>query len=210
MAFSKAERRSLVGQIVTNSEFSEEALDQLTDNQLVALAEPDQLDKLVNNAAMPPQLKKAMEAKKKKQAAMNEDMEEEDDMEEDDMEEDEPAPPKKPMTAMKKGYGKKMSTNQWMAAAPPELRRLVANAQQIEAERRTKLVEVITANGNCPVSAEDLLVKSLDDLELMASLVSSPSQPFSYLGAAGAPTLTGNSRTKVDPLPMPGADYMKP
>jgi hypothetical protein len=149
--------------------------------------------------------------KKKKRPAMNEDMEEEeDDMEEeeDDMEEEEPAPPKKPMTAMK-GYGKKMSTNQWMAAAPPELRRMIANAQQIEAERRTKLVEVITANGNCPVSAEDLLVKSLEDLELMASLVSSPSQPFSYLGAAGAPALTGNSRIKVDPLPMPGADYMK-
>jgi hypothetical protein len=204
MAFSTKQRQALINEIVVNNEFSEEALDSLTDNQLVALAEPDKLNELVNNA-MPPALAKGLAAKKAGKAAPVEDDEEgmeEDDMEEDDMEE-EPAP-KKDMTALRRP---KMSANQWMAAAPPELRRLVANAQVVEANRRNVLIETITANANCPFDEDQLKTRSLEDLEAFAAMAggSSGAPNYNYAGASG---FVGNSN--VEALPMPGADYMKP
>jgi len=178
MAFSAEQRQALVDQITTNSDFSEDVLENLTDNQLVALAEPDKLDDLVNNA-MPPQLAKAQ-------------------MEEDDEEE----------MAVAKKYPKKMSANQWMAQAPPELRRLVANAQKVEAEQREQLISTIVANENCPLSAEELGSRSLEDLKAFAAMatVNSSSGNYDFMGAGGAPVV--NRSADVKPLPLPGAEYM--
>lgn len=214
MAFTSQERQSLVDEIVANSEFSEESLKTLTDNQLVALAEPTKLDELVNNAGMPPQLKKAMDKKKSMNQEMKDDDEEdnmEDDMEEDDEEE---MPPKKPMTAMG-AYGKKkgMSTNQWLASAPPEVRRLVANARQVETARRNHLVEIITANENCPLTADELLTRSIEDLETFAAMARSTTGPstlnhsYDFTGAAGGPVVNQRS-IEAKPLSLPSADYM--
>jgi len=201
MAFSPKQRQALINEIVVNTEFSEEALDSLTDNQLVALAEPEKLNELVNNA-MPPALAKGLAAKKAGKAAPVEDDEE--DMEEDDMEDEEEPAPKKDMTALRRP---KMSANQWMASAPPELQRLVANAQRVEADRRNQLIETITANTNCPFDEEALMARSLEDLEAFAAMAggSSGAPNYNYAGASG---FVGNSN--VEALPMPGADYMKP
>jgi hypothetical protein len=223
MAFSKQQRKGLVDQIVANNDFSEEALETLTDNQLVALLEPTKLDELVNNA-MPPQLQKAM--KKKKEETMNEDMEDdmedemdsEDDMEEEEEEEEEALPKKKPpMTTMKKGYNKKgMSTNAWLAGAPPEVRRLVANAQRAEAEKRNQLVETIVANQACPLTEKQLQTRSLEDLEVFAAMAKTSSSDigiqsagFDFFGAAGGPVVNSRSVQNAKPLALPGADYMK-
>ena len=73
MAFTKQQRTALISQITANSAFSEDQLEDLTDNQLVALNSPAQLDNLVNNACSSGKL-----------TNNEDDMEAEDDMEEED------------------------------------------------------------------------------------------------------------------------------
>jgi hypothetical protein len=198
MAFTAEQRQHLIGEITANSDFNEDILENLTDNQLVALAEPDRLDELVNNAAMPPQLAKAQ--KEKAEPVMEEDDEEDDEEEE---------------VVVAKKYPKKMSTNQWMAQAPPELRRLVANAQRIEAEQRSQLIETITANEACPFTADDLKGRSLEDLKAFAAMAtvnssgSLSSENYDFVGFGGAPVVN-RSVPDAKPLTLPTAEYMNP
>lgn len=215
MAFSKEQRRAVVAKIVANSsEFSEDTLAKLTDNQLVALAEPAKLDAMVANA-------------KGKGNTMPNDTANVDDEEgvvnesEEDTDDDDAEEPKKPPFVKNKGgnYGKDKTANSfqdWMRSAPPHVQRMVANAQRHEKAQRQRLIESITANASCPLRPEDLARRSTEDLEAFAAMAQSsqafvgnsqeePEDFYDFSGAAGG--FTGNS-SRLEPLGLPTADYM--
>jgi ABC-type Zn2+ transport system substrate-binding protein/surface adhesin len=205
MALTKEQRRSLVANIVAQiPTFEEDSLTSLTDNQLVALAKPNDLDSLVNNAA--------------KMAAK---MEDEDEDDEDD-EELVVAKGKKvyneaddEMVAAKGKKGKMTSNRKWWNDAPPEVKRLVANAQRVEKRRREELVAAITANGNCPLTADDLNARSTEDLETFAAMAqgsvaaNQADEPWAFdFSGLGEPLAANASTVAVKALGLPGADYM--
>ena len=223
MAFSKQQREGLISQIVTNSAFSKDQLESLTDNQLVALNSPVQLDLLVNGSYVDKKMTKNEDMNKK--MVENEDMESEDEMEEDSMDSEEsdmegsssesgmkkPAPPKNPVEA-KVNKTAEQTTNQWLRNAPPEIRRMVANARAIELQQREQLISTITANSSCPFSEDELQARTTEDLQAFAKMASISVNRqdfggFDYSGAAGA--FSVNSQSKVEPLGLPTADYMK-
>ncbi len=208
MALTKDQREQLIGLIVANNSFERSQLTSLTDNQLVALNDPAKLDMVVNAAKKPSMEefedeaimneyksrfgKGKVKAKDKDEEVMNEEMEDEEEMEEDDDEEEPKAP---------------ISANRWFAQAPQEIRQIVANARRIENERREVLIDKIVTNGVCPLGPAELKQRSTADLEVFAAMAGgSPSDSFNYMGAAGS--VTTNSRTKVQPLGVPTAEYM--
>lgn len=201
MALTKDQRQTLVANIVSQYEgFQAESLEVLTDNQLVGLARPAHLDKLVDVANA---------AATKEPVEMDED--------EEDDEEDTVVVPNKG----KKAYnGKdKMAANAsdpkaWWDAAPAEVKRLVANAQRVEKKHRDELISRITANGASPLSAEALAKRSTEDLEVFAqfaanSVASGASDDslygFDFSGLAEPVTVNAGASK---PLALPGADYM--
>lgn len=218
MAFTKEQRRAAVAKIVANNAaFTEDGLSKLTDNQLVALAEPAKLDSLVNNAKTYPFAKKDDEEEDvvldPKKRSPRED--EEDPIPEEDDEEESKA--KKPVVMSK---GKKGTTANsaadWFKSAPPEVQRLVANARRAEAARRQELIGVITANGASPLSEDELKQRSTEDLEVFARFAANSApvgydafeeelNRFDFSGASGGPVTNSGA---VQPLAMPGADYM--
>jgi hypothetical protein len=212
MAFTKEQRTALVGQIVANGQFKEEDKDKLsllTDNQLVALNDATALDIVVNKAT-------SNEGKKDKDLSVYSDAEiaaefksrskeSDDDDDDDDDDSDEKATNKG-----KTRNSQPKTLNEWMASAPPEIQRIVANAHQDELKKRASLIEHITTNGSGVLSAEDLKTRSTEDLMLFAQLAGANKpvdEPFNYLGAAGYVPTT-NART-ITPLDLPSADYMK-
>lgn len=185
MALTQQERQQLVSELIANQSFGEDQKDnllKLTDNQLVALSDADGLDELVTNAMV------------------------DDDDEDDD---DEPTPRHHTTNSQ-------MSLEDWMETAPPEVQNIVLNAQKTEAQHRGRLIEQITANGSCPLTADQLGRRSTEDLEAFATMAgvkggqASRSGRFSFLGAQGAPVTTNSGGSKVEPLALPGADYMTP
>lgn len=216
MSLTANQRRTLISNIVNqNDGFESDALNTLTDNQLVALARPEQLDKLVDvaNAAMSgkPPVDDEEDDMKEKDAAMEDDMEEED-----DEEEVTPTPPvKNGGYKNKKAMTGNVQTKQWWDEAPPEVRKLVANAQRIEQQQRQKLIAQITANDGCPLTANQLAQRSTEDLEVFAQFATANSyvapvadvSGFDFSGL-GEPLNTANSGTASKPLALPGADYM--
>lgn len=198
MAFSKEQRQEIVSQIVANGKFDEgdsETLLQLTDNQLVGLAKPDELDELVDNATK-------VKVKTKK---VDDDKEEED---EEEMETNRGGMKKK-----KKDYtaneGEQVSLQDWMESAPPEIQRMVSNAQRIEKQEREQLVEQITANEGCPFTAEELNGRSTEDLQMFARMASAGSHkrvansPVNFPNFAGAAGVSPTANRQADgPKPM--------
>ena len=210
MALTKDQRDQLIGLIVANKSFERSQLTSLTDNQLVALNDPAKLDMVVNAAKKPSMEefedeaimneyksrfgKGKVKGKDKDEEVMNEEMEDEEEMEEDDDNDEEES--KAPISA-----------NRWFAQAPQEIRQIVANARRIENERREVLIDKIVTNGICPLNTQELKQRSTEDLEVFAAMAGgSPSDSFNYMGAAGS--VTTNSRTKVQPLGVPTAEYM--
>jgi len=201
MAFSDEQRDMIIAEIVTNGLFSEDNQDQLqelTDNQLVALVNPQELDELINNA--------------KKKPVMVEDDDDEDEDMENNME-DYKTKKKKKMVG-----NSQPSLDEWLSSAPREVQALVANAQRVEEQQRTEYIETITAN-NSDLSAEELENRSTEDLQLFAKITSNKAAVttqssgatfprFNFSGAAGGATPTTNTRQGVEPLALPGADYM--
>lgn len=76
--------------------------------------------------------------------------------------------------------------NEWMAEAPPEVQRLVANAQKLEGEQKKQYIEIITANERVQFSDEYLQSRSIDELQALAALAAPASSGPSWAGAATA------------------------
>lgn len=197
MAFSKQERRELVDAIVSgDSALPRKSLFKLTDNQLVSLADPQQLDFTVN------ELSRLKKEKDEEDPTDNEDKEQDRDDEdptdnedeyedeedptdnEDEAEEDEEDPPKGKVppqlaaTNKKKGptgnsrrqRRNQLSDEQWLRLAPKSIQRLVTNAQQRENEEREQLTDLITANSRNQFDEDQLYQMPLETLRGIAAL----------------------------------------
>ena len=70
---------------------------------------------------------------------------------------------------------KPMTTNQWLAQAPPEVQVVVRNAMRVDAEVKEELVEAITANANNPFSEEQLFSMTTEQLRPLAQLAATAS-----------------------------------
>jgi len=100
-----------------------------------------------------------------------------------------PAEKKKPVT----NAAKPQTAEEWLAAAPPEIRSAVQNAQGIELEEKRKLVERLTANvaeGDREAHATRLMGRTLDELRADVALLpperEEPELTAHYAGQAGA------------------------
>jgi hypothetical protein len=122
---------------------------------------------------------------------------------------DEPEPPEAPddalpadvaptaMSATPTGNrGKKMTANQWLATAPPEIQSAVKSAMEIERAERTRLVRQLTANVADEPRRKKLWAKFMaqpvDELRDLVSLL--PAEEYApeplaanYFGATGSP-----------------------
>lgn len=196
MAFNQQQREEIVSQIVANGPFGEEdndALLELTDNQLVALAKPSELDEMVTNSL-----------------TTNETDDDEDDDEEEGKGKNMPS--KKGKDKEKPTANEQVTLEDWMNSAPPEIQRMVANSQQIEKRERDQLIGQITANDNCPFTAEELGERSTEDLQAFARIATTgrtaPQTPTvnfpNFEGAAGVSPTTNRQESKVQPMGLPG------
>lgn len=205
MALTKEQRDSLIQHITTNDnaafeEGDEDKLEALTDNQLVALARPEELDELVSNKKkLPEALKKKMKGKV-----------------DDDEEEEEPA-----------GNEEKPKGNlqDWLKTLPAEARHLVQNSLRREAGQRQELITKITSNKASQFTAEELggfdtevlekIHKSMGQVETPAAN-SQPKDPwaglagFDYSGAGiggGGQQRTPTSNEDDPPLMAPVMNF---
>lgn len=183
MAFSKQRRRKLVASIIANELFDEDAkdsLNDLTDNQLVALLDPDQLDTLVA-----------------KTAGITDNSDDAEDAADDDEDTTEvtdnmgkkltDCSDEELMMEMKKRKGKKgkMTDNRsgspaeeaqaiedYLAStnAPDVIKRLIANQVAIDSEDRTRYIETITGNESSDFSEDELAEMSTPQLARIARL----------------------------------------
>lgn len=110
-------------------------------------------------------------------------------MVEEDEEEDEmpPASPMKKKSVLKKmtknggdcgcpdlatNQTKQLTEKEWLDAAPPKIRSVVANAIRFEQSKKQELIDQIIANERNPFSDEYLQARSLDELQGLAALAS--------------------------------------
>jgi len=102
--------------------------------------------------------------------------------------------PKTPLTA-----------DQYIANAPKELQEVLVHGQKTLQAVRAKLIDTITANEGCPLTAEQLATRGLDDLQIFAAMcpVSNEDPDFSGLG----PVTTTH---KQEPLLMPEMTWDSP
>ncbi len=106
---------------------------------------------------------------------------------------------------------KPMTTNQWLATAPPEVQVVVRNALAIDEQRKEELIEAITANANNPYSEEQLYSMNTLQLEPLAQLAAKPQAPVrnqnnkprqsvaNFYGAQGAPRQTAPVNNAFEP-----------
>jgi uncharacterized protein YihD (DUF1040 family) len=189
VALTQKQREDLAAGIAEEGVFETDSLLQLTDNQLVALSDADQLDSLVDlaaNAAEKPDMttmsdedlmaELAMRKKKSKKAPPTTNSEEEEDDEE-----------------------------AFLAAAPASIRRLVANAQAAEAKQREALVKQITANSSNEFTEDELAEMEVPQLERIAKLARTAPAP-NYSGRSGFGATTNSSHVE-EPLVAPSLDF---
>lgn len=232
MAFTKQRRRKLIATLIANELFDEsarESLTDLTDNQLVALVDADQLDLLVNE-----------------NLTDNEDEEEDteeeaDDVEDVDTNEDEDVTDnmddhkskggkmtledhsdEELQAFMKKRKDKKKMANnragnpaeearaieEYLSAtnAPPVIKRLIANQVAKDEEDRSHYIETITGNESNEFSDTELAEMSTPALARIARLCDN-SDDSDYAAASDWSANAGNwsmgansSGSSVEPL----------
>lgn len=97
----------------------------------------------------------------------------------------------------KKGKGKKVTANEYIEAAPPEVQAILRNGQRLIEKERKQLIATIVANENCPLTEEELATRNTEDLRTFAAMAgrqgsgdgdgSDEDGPFAGLGEV-APT----------------------
>ncbi len=81
-----------------------------------------------------------------------------------------------------------MSTDEWMASAPPEVQRVVRNSIDREKAEKLRLVKIITANKNNPFTEQFLMLKDEPELRGMALLAGNGGQQHpNYSGQGDIP-----------------------
>lgn len=102
-----------------------------------------------------------------------------------------------------------VSLDQFIAAAPPQVREVLTNAIANENAEKARIVGAIMQNTRNPFSKEQLEAKTLAELKQIAALAA-PEQtaPANYSGQA--PTHIGNTNKKVEALPIPIMNFDKP
>lgn len=117
--------------------------------------------------------------------------------------------PKKEETPAPVANAKPQTADEWLAAAPPEIQSVVHNALAAERKQKEALVTVITANKSNVFKPEQLMAKTVDELEAIAALAKVAAAPVAnYFGAAVPPT-TVNKEDKEEPLLLPTIDWSK-
>lgn len=102
---------------------------------------------------------------------------------------------------------KPLTPDEWMAAAPPEVQRVVRNALENERLQKEALITVITANKANTFKAEQLQAMPIESLQGIAALAKTVETKASYFGAA-VPAI--NAKEDVEePLPLPVVDWSK-
>lgn len=236
MAFSKIQRRKLIASLIANEvmdEDSREYLNELTDNQLVALASPDKLDKLVDSSLAV------------NEEPTDEDYEEVTDDEDDYYEETttnmgkdkktlETYSDDELMAEMDRRKGKKgkkggVTGNSARAGNPAEeaqaieeylqrtnapevVKRLIANQVAADEEARVKYIDSITANESAEWSEDELAAMSTPELARIARLCDNAEDSdyvaaSDWSGATGSFSLGGNQQTNEEPLGVTEWDY---
>ena len=210
MALTQNERSQLIGGLVENG-WDEDMVADLTDNQLVAMDQPDELDQLVDNAAAFLELEDEEEdltdnadcsktlneytdnelmgemkkRKGKKRGNMGKGKKKPPFMKKDDEEEEE-----KPAGNSASPCGEQrqqLSVNQYIAklradGAPQQVIDMVTNAQVQQDAERAELIEAITANEANDFTESELKASQLPTLRRLARLARSGTQRRSGWG----------------------------
>lgn len=106
-----------------------------------------------------------------------------------------------------------LTAEQWLAAAPEEIRSVVANAMRHEQAQKQACVDVITGNSRNLFSKEQLMAMPLTSLVPLAALAggsTTTAEAPNYLGAAGAPPTANAGRefdVNNDILPLPTMNW---
>lgn len=117
-------------------------------------------------------------------------------------------------------HGKVLTTDQWLATAPPEVQSAVRNAMEIERREKAALVTQIVANGDYSTDQErdadrqELMQQPLDGLHKMLRRMGKrvttnqdgPAHYPNYLGQA-APVQNQSQDDLNDILPLPRMEY---
>jgi len=102
---------------------------------------------------------------------------------------------------------KTQTKEEWWAAAPDDIKEVVANAKASEQKSKDAAIEIITANEANTFTEEELQSMKLPQLEKLAALAEK--QPVSnYAGAAGGTSKTQQPE-KIEPLMPPVMDFSK-
>lgn len=114
-----------------------------------------------------------------------------------------------------KKESKPMTTNQWLASAPPEVRSVVQNAMQFEAKQKKALIKQITSNASNDFTPQYLATKDVAELRAIAKLAAGMNQNqgnepvpmFNYEGAAGGAVHNAIDPNDDDILTIPTINY---
>ena len=105
----------------------------------------------------------------------------------------------------------KLTANEWLASAPPEIQSTVRYAMSIEKKERDGLVARLVANvqGRQREALQKRLAgKPLDELYDLLALAPRTAEPVvNYLGAAGADLTANVSHDEDNYLPLPAMNY---
>ena len=87
---------------------------------------------------------------------------------------------------------KQLTEDEWMAAAPANIRSVVTNAMAVETKQKSDCIATVVANENFDYTQEQLETKELGELQILAKAAapkqsSKPLYPAAFAGAAGAP-----------------------
>ncbi len=113
---------------------------------------------------------------------------------------------------------RRLTDQEWMDQAPPPVKRLLANAQAIEAQEKTQLITRLVSNidddGVRKAQADRLAARSVEDLRADVALLpqASPIIPTAnYLGMAPAfgQPVANDGVDKDDILPLPTINWAK-
>lgn len=222
MAFSKQQRRRLIANILAQEVFGEEQrdrLEDLTDNQLVALDNPERLDELVANAAKPEaeEVEPTDNAKDDKPEAKPEPEADEptdnagkgpcvDDMTDNELQ---AYMAKRKAAAMKKkkptANKAEMSVEEYLEGAPQIVKEVFNNYVKDQSERKAEAIEIIV-NADMGFEKEELEGFTTNQLEKIAAPFRDHDevpQASDYSGrSAGFAGLTSNKQ-EVSPLGLP-------
>lgn len=229
MAFSKQKRRKIIASIVANEimpEDSKEALQDLTDNQLVALQDADGLDMLVNEKLTDNE----EDEDDSDDVTDNSDDDSTDDQEPTDNKDDNMKLSdyseddlKKALAAKQKPTGnaaragnpaeEAKAIEDYLAAtnAPDVIKRIIANAVADDEADRASFIEQITGNEDADFSKEELAGMSTQDLGRIARLCDNGDdgdyQAASNWAAANGRYSFGANRNESSVAPLGTTDW---